>query len=78
MSTPLIIYSHSSCELCEQAADLATQAEVDWVYQDIRMDIDLLRRYRNCIPVLLNQATGEELFWPFEEQDIVALAENAA
>ena len=78
MSTPLIIYSHSNCELCEQAAALATRAAVDWVYEDIRLDIDLLRRYRNCIPVLLNQATGEELFWPFEEPDIIALAENAS
>ena len=76
MSTPLIIYSHSECELCETAAGLATQANVDWVYEDIRKDIELLRRYRNSIPVLLNPATGTELFWPFEQQDIVNLARS--
>ena len=74
MGTPLIIYSHQDCELCEIAAGLATTAGVDWAYQNIRTDIQLVRRYRNCIPVILNQATGEELFWPFEEQDIRALA----
>ena len=76
MSTPLIIYSHQNCELCEIAAGLATLAQVDWVYTDITKDINLLRRYRNCIPVMLNQTTGKELFWPFEEQDIRALAES--
>ena len=74
MNTPLIIYSHQDCELCELAADLATRAKVDWVYQDIRKDINLLRRYRYSIPVIRNQATGIELCWPFEEQDIRGLA----
>ena len=70
MPAPLIIYSHPDCELCELAADLARVAGVDWIYQDIAKDIKLVRRYRNLIPVIRNQATGEELFWPFEEQDI--------
>ena len=74
MNTPLIIYSHPECELCELAAGLATLAGVDWIYRDIGKDIELLRRYRNCIPVIRNQASKEELFWPFEEQDIRALA----
>ncbi len=78
MSTPLIIYSHQSCELCKMAAGLATMAEVDWIYQDIREDINLLRRYRNCIPVIRNQATGEELLWPFAEQDIRKLAAGSS
>ena len=78
MNTPLIIYSHSDCELCKKAAGMATLVEVDWIYEDIRKDIKLLRRYRNCIPVLRNQATGEELFWPFQEQDIIALAAGAS
>jgi hypothetical protein len=74
MATPLIIYSHQDCELCEKAAGMVTMAGVDWLYQDITEDIDLLRRYRHSIPVLRNQETGKELFWPFEEQEILGLA----
>lgn len=74
MSKPLIIYSHPDCELCEMAAAQATLAQVDWIYQNIRTDIGLLRRYRNCIPVIQNQASQEELFWPFDQQAIRALA----
>ena len=78
MSTPLIIYSHPECELCELAAGMATLAQIDWIYQDIGKDIKLLRRYRNCIPVIRNQETGEELFWPFGDQDIRTLAASSS
>ena len=49
MSTPLIIYSHSNCELCEIAASLATRAEVDWVYEDIRKDLEVLRNQLSLV-----------------------------
>ena len=73
MSRSLIIYSRQHCELCEIAAGMATVAGVDWIYQDITEDLQLLRRYRNIIPVIRNPDTDKELRWPFEEHHIRTL-----
>jgi hypothetical protein len=39
---------------------------------DISASIALLDRYRNHIPVLRRPDTGEELFWPFDEDALRA------
>lgn len=58
------------CHLCEVAEQLLVQS-VDpqrfAVYQvDIADDEQLLDRYAQTIPVLLDVASGQELLWPFD------------
>jgi len=72
----LILYSTSACHLCERAQCLlASMPELRFVavdVVDIADDAALLARYGLSIPVLAN-ASGAELAWPFNADDIVQL-----
>ena len=76
MIKSLILYSTSACQLCERAQSLLASmpelrfVEVDVV--DIAEDATLLARYGTSIPVLVI-ASGAELAWPFNADDILEL-----
>ena len=76
MIKSLILYSTSACQLCERAQCLLASmpelrfVEVDVV--DIAEDATLLARYGTSIPVLVI-ASGAELAWPFNADDILEL-----
>ena len=76
MIKSLILYSTSACHLCERAQRLlASMPELRFVavdVVDIADDAALLARYGLSIPVLAN-ASGAELAWPFNADDIVQL-----
>lgn len=71
----LRLYGTSGCHLCEEAERLlaeiaASSVSVVWDTIEIADDEGLLQRYGQRIPVLRGEASGAELGWPFEANDI--------
>jgi glutaredoxin len=60
----VIIYSRPGCHLCDEAKRAIESAQCDNEYTleeiDIESDVELLRRYRYDIPVVM--INGEEAF----------------
>ena len=48
---------------------LAQQSQCEIYLQDIIEQPKFMELYAEKIPVLLNEATGDTLEWPFDEQD---------
>lgn len=73
----LILYSTLGCHLCEQAKALMWPSLTAAGYRLEEVDISeseaLMQRYQLSIPVVENPETGEELFWPFDEVQLVQL-----
>ena len=67
-----VLYTRPDCHLCDVAADLLRANGLRWQKENIETDLDLIRRYGDRVPVLVRQADGAELNWPFDEE---ALAE---
>lgn len=74
----LVFYTRESCELCEKAlalvnvgglADRVTMVNID-------DDLDLIQRYGDQVPVILNEETGEKITWPFTASQVRELAGN--
>ena len=68
----LILYSRIECPLCEYAESMLLELGVSYRTVDIDEDDALMRQYHTRIPVLANNS--QELGWPFDEQQIQALA----
>jgi hypothetical protein len=73
----LTLYHTSGCHLCEEAKALvlasfaARGIEAESLkLADIAEDLELLERFGCLIPVLKSVDSGEELNWPFNEDDI--------
>jgi glutaredoxin len=68
----LILYTGVECPLCTKAEHLLAEAgfadEVAKVFIDD--DEELSDRYGDQIPVLMNDATGEKLSWPFTASQV--------
>jgi len=75
----LILYSREDCHLCEVAEELLATCGPEAAYEkvDIETDLNLIRRYGVRIPVLYNQSSQTELFWPFERDDVLILAKES-
>lgn len=71
----LELMTTDGCHLCEEAIGVLQavlqpgQADVDLV--DIAYDEGLMERYGVRIPVLVEPASGRELGWPFDANDLV-------
>lgn len=52
--------------------EVSNLACLDWAEIDIADDDNLLQRYGLTIPVLHRLDTGQELNWPFSENQILA------
>ncbi len=74
----LIFYTRSNCDLCSKAYALITLGGLaDQIKAvDIDEDLELIQRYGNQVPVVLNEQTGEKLSWPFTASQIQELAES--
>ncbi len=72
----LVFYTRESCQLCEKAHALINLAGLsDRVTQvDIDADLDLIQRYGDQVPVILNEETGEKITWPFTASQVRELA----
>lgn len=74
----LILYSRTECGLCDKAEALLAEGGFSKVYEkvDIDTDLDLLQRYGDQVPVLLNDETGEKLTWPFTASQVRDLVDG--
>lgn len=75
---PLLeFYTTAGCHLCEQAeallAALAQIHKITVVEVEISSDVSLVERYGIRIPVVRNAATGAELGWPFQLEQLQRL-----
>lgn len=76
VTTRLILYSTSSCHLCEQATAILENLSflnLEWHEIEIADDNVLLAKYGTKIPVLRNADSGEEINWPFTKHDVSLL-----
>ena len=73
----LKFFTTQGCHLCEQAEEILVTLQKEYIFEleviDIAADKELVERYGLSIPVLLNAATGEELYWPFNADKIASL-----
>lgn len=65
---PLILYTRAHCHLCEQVVAMLQIAGVQWQAVDIDHDAELTERYGLQVPVLSHPVSGQELFYPFDQQ----------
>lgn len=74
----LVFYTRDPCELCDKALALLNVGGLaDRVrIVNIDTDLDLIQRYGEQVPVILNDETGEKLTWPFTASQIRKLAES--
>lgn len=70
------LFGTLGCHLCEKAE----QVLLPFVAQGLRVELqdiidspEWLERYSLTIPVLRRVDNGEELNWPFDEQDVMQL-----
>ncbi len=73
----LNLYTRAECPLCDEAAQLAMQQQLELKYIDISIDLELLTSFRNIIPVMENPDTGNRLTWPFTASQLKNLAEES-
>jgi glutaredoxin len=77
-TTDLILYTRPECHLCEFVEAMLNEEQVEWVGVDIESDEELLARYDIHIPVLFRRDNGRELFWPFDDDDLLAFVGREA
>ncbi len=70
----LILYQRDDCHLCDLALEVLTTARVaDFESVFIEADAYLEARYGQRVPVLRNDATGDEIDWPFSTEAVSTL-----
>ncbi|WP_293267598.1 glutaredoxin family protein [Neptunomonas sp.] len=75
MMQKFVFFTTTGCHLCELAEALLVtnlnpeQHQVDVI--DIAYNDQLLGCYGEKIPVIKNEDTSEELFWPFDAEKLV-------
>lgn len=69
----LILYQRDDCQLCDEALALLAQARVP-EFESVFIDDDdvLEARYGERVPVLRDAASGVELDWPFDADQLRA------
>ncbi len=74
----LILYYTEFCHLCDEAEALVLAAGLSESLEKIEIDDDpgLLERYEIYIPVLKRSDNQQELFWPFDQQQLAAFLEG--
>jgi len=72
----LIFYTREDCSLCDKAWKLITLGGLSDRIEvvNIDSDLDLIQRYGEQVPVILNDETGEKLTWPFTASQVRELA----
>lgn len=61
-----ILFGTDGCHLCEEAEALLAEAGIGFDSKDIIDDEQWQQQYGLLIPVLLHQASGRQLNWPFD------------
>ncbi len=71
----VVLYTTAGCHLCEQALQLLEANQLQISLVEIADDDQLFERYGLRIPVAATGA-GEELDWPFDQQQLQAWLEG--
>jgi len=67
----MILFYQPDCHLCDEAEALLSISGLgSYLKVDIETDLELLKRYGIHVPVLMREDNQEELFWPFDEQQL--------
>ena len=66
----MILYSRQDCPLCEDVEEILNGLNISYDFVDIDLDDSLRKKYHVLVPVLVNDM-GLELFWPFDEQQLI-------
>lgn len=74
----LLLYTLVGCHLCEQVADMLHSMGISCSPVEIDTDPELEEKYGISIPVLQRLDTGRELFFPFNEEQILKFLEDFA
>ena len=75
----VILYTGPHCRLCHDAEQLLYQAGLSAsqiTKVDITTSLELKKRYGLSIPVVQNQESEAELFWPFDLAGLVNFLEK--
>lgn len=70
------------CHLCDEAYSelesyrLFSKVPYEVVLKDIIDDESLFDKYRKAIPVIINNATGQEMGYPFVITELMSLLES--
>lgn len=72
----MILYHHPECHLCDEAEALliASGLEQRCRKVDIESDPELMKRYAIYVPVMAHESGSGELFWPFDQAELLAFA----
>lgn len=67
-----ILFYQPDCHLCDEAEALLHAMGLGESYQevDIESDLELLKLYGICVPVLKREDNQKELFWPFDQRQV--------
>lgn len=79
MPAKLVLYTGPNCSLCNKAEDLVYASGIgasDMEKVDVTSSLELKKRYGLKIPVLHRIDLEQELFWPFDQQQLVEYLEN--
>ncbi len=74
----LLLYTLVGCNLCEQVADMLLSMGISCKPVEIDTDPDLEEKYGISIPVLHRLDTGRELFFPFNEEQVLKFLGDTA
>jgi hypothetical protein len=72
-SEELVLYGSLGCHLCEQAEELLVSLRINFLKVEITDDEALMQAYGIHIPVLKQESSGKELFWPFDTEKVLNL-----
>ena len=74
----LILYYQPDCHLCDEAEGLLHAAGLAeaCLKVDIETDLELLKRYGIYVPVLKHYDDKQELFWPFDQAELLSFLER--
>jgi hypothetical protein len=74
---PLIVFSRQDCHLCDLAVAMLERTGTGWRRVDIDSDPELVNRYGDHVPVLRHAGSGRELYFPFNEEQILSFRKGA-
>ncbi len=70
----MIVFTREGCHLCDVAVSMLLEAGFRWREVDIDTDPELVRQYGNHVPVVKHPESGNELFFPFDGEQVRSLA----
>jgi hypothetical protein len=72
----LVLYTLIGCHLCDGVAVMLRDMGLEWTPVEIDTDPELEQKYDIRIPVLYLPDTGKELFFPFNEDQVLEFLEG--